>query len=367
MFWQKKLGTICLCLIMLGCKSEGANENKQDIPISKADYQYQIPNLTNDGWQTADAGFMGVDIKNLTTMTNQILDGEHPVIDGIIIIKDNHLVFEHYFNGYFDDKLHELQSAVKSMDSALVGLAIDQGYLSSVNEKIYPLLPSYHNLDWSNGKDDITVSDLLTMQSGFPCKDGKTGDCNSYILNQSQSWTLYTLSQSLINTPGSTFSYFTGLNIVSHTIVESLTGKAIDDFAMEYLFSPLGISEFKWSHSPSGEALSGNMRPRDMAKFGQLYLNNGTWHGNQVISEAWITDSLANQVEAPKADGWSYGYWWWRNVSNDGTLRYYAARGAKDQYIFIVPSLSIVAVFTGNKDSGDGLHLFEEFVIPSIH
>jgi len=361
--------TIIILILALptltGCNSGDGKKTTAKQKVA-ADYQYSVPATIEDGWQTADANTLGVNIEPLITMTNKILNGEHSVIDGIVIIKDHQLIYEHYFNNYTASKPHELQSAVKSIDSTLVGLAIEQGYLTDVNQLIYPLLPAFHHLDWSNDKNQITISDLLTMRSGFPCHDGREGDCNSHKLNQSDNWTKYTLEQTVHELPGSKFSYFTGLNIVSHTIIENLTGMSIDEFAMKNLFTPLGISEFTWSHSPAGEALSGDMLPRDMAKFGQLYLNKGLWHGKQVIPELWVEDSLTEHVLKPEADGWGYGYWWWINKTNNDQFQYYAARGAKDQYIFIVPELELVVVFTGNRDSGDAGPLLENYILPAF-
>jgi len=348
-------------LFLTACGSE--SQTPDDPEIS---YQYQLPATENDGWQVSHASDVGLNISLLEQLTKKLLNERSPVVDGIVVVKDEQLVFEHYFNGYSSSRLHELQSAVKSIDSALVGIAIDQGFLTDINQTIFPLLPNYQTLDWSNGKDQLTLAHLLTMRSGFPCRDGGSGDCNSHKLNQSHNWTYYTLSQAIQDTPGSTFSYFTGLNIVSHTIIENITNKTIDDFAMEHLFTPLGISKFTWSHSPSGEALSGNMLPRDMAKFGQLYLNNGQWQGVQVISSDWVTASVSEQVKAPLADGWGYGYWWWLTTTANGKFSYYSARGAKDQFIFVVPDQELVVVFTGNRDSGDAISYLERYILASF-
>lgn len=349
------------------CGSSNSDDSEQSTRNSVVvNYQYQVPEALNDDWQTSSADTVGLNIDSLTTMTNKVLQGNYPVVDGIVVIKDHQLVYEHYFNGFNNRNTHELQSAVKSIDSAIVGLAYDQGYITDVDQTIYPLLPNFHDIDWSGEKDKITIKNLLNMRSGFPCQDGKTGHCNSFKLNQARSWTRYTLSQQVENPPGSEFSYFTGLNIISHTVIEYLTGMSIADFSQQYLFNPLGITTFKWSHSPTGEALSGYMLPRDMAKFGQLYLNNGDWRGQQVISKAWVQATLDERVVVSEQDKIGYGYWWWQTLDNNGDVRYYSAQGAKDQYIFIVPNFKLVAVFTGNDDTGDARYLFEKYIFDSL-
>ncbi len=358
LFYVFMLASVTAC----GSGNSGDNEqtNKESVVVS---YQYQVPEALNDDWQTSSADTVELNIDNLTTMTNKVLQGNYPVVDGIVVIKDHYLVYEHYFNGFNNKTTHELQSAVKSIDSAIVGIAYDQGYITDVDQTIYPLLPDFHDIDWSGEKDKITIKNLLNMRSGFPCQDGEIGDCNSFKLNQAHSWTRYTLNQQVENPPGSEFSYFTGLNIISHTAIEYLTGISIADFSQQYLFDPLGITTFMWSYSQAGEALSGHMLPRDMAKFGQLYLNNGEWYGQQILSKQWVEKTLDERVLVSERDRIGYGYWWWQTLNNNGEIRYYSAQGAKGQYIFIVPNNELVVVFTGNGDTGNARHLFETYIL----
>ena len=249
----------------------------------------------------------------------------------------------------------------------MIGLAIDLGYLSNVEQYIYPLLPEFHDIEWGEEKAALTLKNLLTMRSGMSCTDGTTGGCNSQKLNQQRSWTRYTLQQEITSTPGGVFSYFTGLPVTSHTILENVTGMSVDDFSMQYLFEPLGAAEFTWSHSPSGEALSGHMLTRNMAKFGQLFLNQGQWLGHQIISADWIEESITEQVKFPNEYDGGYGYWWWLNKTTIGEYAYYAALGANGQFIFVIPTLDMVVVFTGNKDSDNPFDLLEEYILPAVN
>jgi CubicO group peptidase (beta-lactamase class C family) len=362
---NKLLLVSSLIILITAC---GSDNGPPPQPRVKPTYTYQTPVQLNDGWQTANSSSYGLNPKRLETLTNRILGGDFPEIDGVVIIKDNNLIFEHYFNGYNRSSVHELQSAVKSIDSTLIGLAIDQGYLLDVDQTIYDFLPEYHNIiDWGNDKDQITLKDLMTMRSGMPCHDGNQGECNSQILNQQVNWTGYTLQQSLTSKPGEVFSYFTGLNIVSHTILENITGISIEEFSNQYLFEPLGITTFSWGTSPGGEALSGDMLPRDMAKFGQLFIDQGKWQGQQIISASWVEEATFVQIQKPQAEGFGYGYWWWLNTTNKGNYDYYAARGANDQFIIVLPALEMVVVFTGNRDSGIAFQLLDDYIIEGLN
>ncbi|WP_196138998.1 serine hydrolase [Aliikangiella sp. G2MR2-5] len=347
-------------LLSIGC---GSSSDSEPTP---AKYQYSPPQKLSDGWEVNDAASVGFNVSLLEALINQIIGGNYPEIDGVIIVKNESLILEHYFNGYGHSQKHELQSAVKSIDSALVGLAIQNGFISSPQELIYNHLPEYHQLDWSNDKDKLTLQHLMTMQSGMECTDGTEGDCNSHILNQQANWTRYTLKQEVIHQPGTRFSYFTGLNIVAHTLLENVTNTSIDNFAVTHLFEPLGITQVTWGHSSSGEALSAEMLPRDMAKFGQLYLNQGQWNGVQIISADWIKNSTSEQVSRAQTGGEGYGFWWWRFRSNQKAVSYYAAMGAKGQYIFIFPTLDLVVVFTGNESTGRPKELLENYILKAL-
>jgi len=347
--------------LLVACNSDSTSPT----PTPSIDpYVYQTPIQTDDNWKTGTLAEVGLKTDRIEALVQSIQNGQYPVIDGIVLIKENKLVFEHYFNGYNKESRHEMQSATKSIDSALVGLAKDLGYISHLDQTIHSLLDYPAGIDWSDHKDEITLHDLLTMRSGLNCTEGEGDGCSSQKLNQSFNWTHFTLEAEMRAEPGSEFSYFTGLNIIAHTIIEKLSGLSIDEFSRQFLFSPIGITDFKWLTSPAGEALQVHLRPRDMAKFGQLFLNKGNWNGVQVLSESWIEESTATHVTQTWGSDYNYGYWWWLSELTISGQVYstYTALGANGQWILQIPDLGIVVVITGNKDSNAAWEIIEQYI-----
>ena len=161
----------------------------------------------------------------------------------------------------------------------------------------------------------------------------------------------------VIFTPGTAFEYNSGNTLILGEIVRKTSGLSLDDFAEEYLFSPLGITSYQWTHCRNaGEVTfaSGGLylRPRDMAKFGQLFLQDGVWEGNRIISSEWIEASVKESIPLPvsmrdRYHAYGYGYQWWLETYNYGNINAYSARGWGNQYIVILPEANMVVVVTG--------------------
>ena len=208
------------------------------------------------------------------------------------------------------------------------------------------------------------MSDLLTMRSGLNCLETNSSGCNSKNINKSDNWAKFTLSKEMASSPGSVFSYFSGLNLVMHRIVENQTGMSFIEFIDNNLLAPLGIVNYRFDRSPSGEALGAHMLPRDMAKFGQLYLDKGSWQGQQLISSQWIEESTQASVEEGQwLEHFKYGYWWWLfNGEKAGKpFNFIGARGANGQWIILFPESELLIVFTGNKDSDAVFNIIEKY------
>lgn len=347
--------------------------------FSCSSYKYEIPEKTNDGWEIGSLENNGIDVKLLSNLVQQIKKEKIQNIHSILIIQDGELVFEEYFSGYdFDyfgeqfrgEKIdfgiydtHDLASVTKIIASTLVGVAIDNGFIDSVNEKISKFFPEYSGL-FEEEKEKITIEHLLSMTSGLKWDD------ESSIVDTSRRNDLvelfyvedpieYILSKPVIFEPGSRFHYSGGdVNLLGEVIYKA-TGQKIDEFSYEYLFNPLGITDYKWDYINSDIVYTSGgskMRPRDLAKIGYLHLNEGLWQDKQMISEEWIEASIKEYIELPTS--WSnhgdrYGYQWFlrSDFVNDKEVNSYLRTGWGGQRLSVYPSLDTIIVLTGGNYS----------------
>ena len=315
---------------------------------------------------------VGINENRIELLIDDINNGVYQEVHSIVIIKDDRLVFEEYFAGHdfryngnnfhgnyinFNrDTRHNTHSATKSITSALAGIAIERGEIGSVDDKIFSYFPDYDSLRDSQ-KDKITVEHLLTMSSGFEWNEWDVSisqsDHDIVRFNQSPDPVHYILSKPVVTEPGTQYYYNGGTVDLLGQLVRNASGLNVKNFSRNYLFSPLGITNYNWQTLyPSGiTCCHGDIyiTPRDMAKFGYLYLNRGMWNGTRVISEEWVDISVQNHIIPPVnwADG--YGYLWWIKTfsSNLRVYNTYNAEGWGGQQIVIIPSENMVVVFTG--------------------
>jgi len=351
--------------------------------IVPCEHAYEIPVKTDDGWETSSLSKEGVNPENLNRLMSEILNGRYKDIHSILIVKDGKLIFEEYFSGNHRNSLHVMASATKSVTSILVGIAIDNKMISDVNRKIYELLPQYVGTKWVDKKYEITLEHLLTMTAGvdwlaatsdIPLSDPRNDDAGLY---RSYDPIKYTLEKELIEQPGSRYNYSTGLSTLLGEILKKASGLNPDEFAAKYLFYPLGIQNHKWKAYPNGTIDTGGglyLRSRDMAKIGYMMLRKGKWKGNQIVSEEWVNESTKSHVlQIGKSTMASdYGYQWHhgeRKIRNQGIEAFFA-RGLGGQYIFIIPTLDLVAVFTYQHPYSlgwlTGNLVLAKYIIPSV-
>ena len=337
-------------------------------------YRYQIPKTQSDGWQIADFRKLGSDTARLYSLNNQLSQARHK-IHSMLLVKDNELVIEEYYNDYHSGKQNDLRSATKSITSILLGIAIDQGYIKSVDDPITKYLESptpQKNL--SPEKEKLTIRHLVTMTTGLDCYDrDKSSKGQEDRVYRKKDWLQYFVDLAIVNPPGEIAEYCTMGQILMVEIIAQSSGMPIDEFARKFLFEPLGISNLSWGHTsnkiviPSGKRLY--MTPRDMAKIGQLILSKGKWNGNQIVSEHWVRFSTASHV---KMTGTDYGFLWWIFPIQVEAEQYecIAAMGNGGQYIFIIPDLEAVAVFTGGAFNSPNAKfpykILRDVLIPSI-
>jgi CubicO group peptidase (beta-lactamase class C family) len=359
------------------------------------DYTYRIPEQTDDGWETASLTEVGMNQEYLVNLINKLNNYQNHRVHSILIVRYGKLVFEEYFSGLshptigsqpidFDSEtLHVLSSVTKSYTSALLGIAIKRGFIQDVDQKVFDFFPELHSLN-SGQKSQLTIKHMITMSSGlqwdqttYPILDER----NDIALMQHapNPWEMY-LSRSLDTIPGEEFLYSEGsINVVGE-IIKRASGLRLDRFAEQYLFTPLDIDRHWWYLVKPEIGFiwaSGDLRqrPRDMARFGLLYLQDGKWNGEQILSPEWIEDTAQKYFTFVPPFGsleWGlvgYGYAWWIKSSDYG-LGSYAAWGWGDQFIIVMPEFDLVVVFTAgsyyNNPIWSSHDIMLQYILPAL-
>lgn len=342
----------------------------QQLKDPNPNYVYRVPDSTQNEFTVSSLEAEGIDEMLISGMTDLIVREEYKRIDGLLILRNNKLVYENYFHGYTDDVPHNVFSAGKSITSILIGIALDKGFIDSVETPVVKMLPEYTEFKNPDPrKDDITVEDLLNMNSGLDCDDWYQHTEDK--MQKAPDWVKFTFDLPVVYDPGSHGSYCTGCAVVLGRVIENQSGLSLQEFAAQYLFEPLNITTYQWHIMPDGNASGGGLffiRPRDMAKIGLLMLNGGQLNGQEIVSEDWVQQSSMKKIKLPGPfDG--YGYLWWKQAFRDGIETYFAD-GNGGQQIFIIPSEQLVLVFTGgNQNTSVGLQNFEivnDYILPAL-
>lgn len=304
----------------------------------------------------------------LDSMTVAIEQRAYPNIDAIIISQNEKTVYENYFNGLTKDSLHDTRSSFKSVTGLLIGIAIDKGFIKSVNEKVYSFFPEYKNYsNWDSRKDSMTIQNLLEMKSGYDCEEwNSTKDCEDEMTN-SDDWIKFSLDLRILNTPGTVWAYNSSNAVILGGIIANASKMPVAQFADTFLFKPLGIKNYRWTKDPLGHGMTAGsfyILPADMAKIGQLVLNKGIWKGKRIVSKKWIEEATQRitQIEdfsnvkisrtklaTPQAT--YYGYTWYNEEIRTDKIKENVifASGNGGQYIMVISDLNLVVAFTGNS------------------
>ena len=344
----------------------------------------QAPEATGDGWLTARPSEKDVNIAPLNALIKSVAAGELPLAHSVLVAKSGKLVIEEYFYGFDRDTLHDMRSASKSIASTLVGLAVDRELMCGAGARALDFFDYESYGNWSDSKADITLRHLMTMSSGLDANDADRDSVaseNTYQWQREQpDWIKLALDAPMIAEPGKRVIYGSANPMILGGVLESAIGGRVEWFADEALFNPLGIDHYKIFMRPmdAGVYLGGGMylRPRDMLKIGQLYLDDGKWNGTQILSKEWVQESFDKygRLEPIDRNGNQYGYLWWHENYEVGekVIASIEARGNGGQYIFVVPELDVVAVITaGNYRGGlemtrQSQRMFASYVLPAL-
>jgi len=368
------------------------------VPRFQEKRPYQKPPATGDGWVTASLNEVGMDDKPILEMLNMLAKPEGRTMNGLLVAKDGKLVLEAYYPGddiTVSDKLsftrkdfdrdtpHCLASASKSVTSILFGIAMDQGKVTDLDEKMFANFPEYAELS-DEGKGQITLHQMLTMTSGIPWDESYSfNDARNDLGHMaffSPDPVRYVLEKPLTSKPGEIWVYNSGTTNLLGEIVHLKTGTPLVDYARDNLFEPLGITSFEWGSFPASPQMAVAssllyLKPRDIAKIGQLYLQQGNWNDRQIVSSQWVQESTAVSVHLPLDYGPAfqnigYGYQWWHGRFTYGDTDTIYAAGWGGQFIFIVPEIDTVVVTTGSNYDGSYSNIFDminRYILGSIY
>lgn len=287
----------------------------------------------------------GIDESELIMAYEKIDDIQQ--IQSLLVSRNGVLISEAYFHGYTENELHDVMSVTKSFTSTLVGIAIDKGFIQSVEQTLGDFItPDIYPLDTQ--KSAISIRNLLRMSSGIPWMEiGAESEYVTWItaLNQVN----YILDKNMAYTPGTRFNYSDGNAHLVSVVLTKATGMTSFEFARKFLFEPLAIEYYAWYTDKQGFYYGGttmDLTPRGMLKFGQLFLDGGIYQKKRIVSANWIEQATASHIRpdtiVPYQNG--YGYFWWLGTKNGHSFFY--ANGYGGQFIVVVPDLEAVIVAT---------------------
>jgi CubicO group peptidase (beta-lactamase class C family) len=366
---KKVLLIISILALFIGCQSQVSSR-----------YTYQPPGQIDDGFVTGSLDEVNMSKRLITRAVERIRDGRHGEVHSMLIFRDGKLVVEEYFPGHqyqWDapkhygkwvnwnrDMPHCAHSVSKSIASLCIGLAVEKGFIDSVQQSIFDYLPEYQHLKTA-GREYLTIEHLLTMTSGLawdewgaPLSSIKNDQIAIYFSGMTP--VEYSLSAPLVAPPGVHFNYSGGNLEILNAILKNATGEmTLDQFSAEYLFKPLNIETFDWwLKYQTGEVHAAGgvkMIPRDMVKIGVAMLDHLNGKGRKMLSDDWVTHCAEpfggnHGIKVPGEDMGrvGYGYTWWTKQYS-ATGRMFLALGWGGQKIIVIPEFNAVVVFTGGN------------------
>jgi CubicO group peptidase (beta-lactamase class C family) len=346
------------------------------------------------GWKTAAPAEQGMDPAVLDDLDTKVPEF-YPQVRSVLVVRHGYLVYEGYWQGVTAGDGHDVRSVTKSVVSALVGIALRDRHLRSLDQTVEELLAEHLPARADPRLRQATLEQLLTMTSGLAGDDSSLGGDDRLWdrMFQSPDWVRYTLGRRLETTPGESFAYSSATSHLLSAIVADSSGQSTMEFARQELFGPLGIAADKadepairrwpptsamveafqqapvaWPTDPQGYHFGGaflKLPARDLAKLGYLYLNGGRWDGTQVIPAEYVAASTRPQSDPSVGPG-DYGYQWW--VTSELGYPSFFALGYGGQTIRVIPKLDLVAVVTSDPDQEryDAPNLVVETIVPAV-
>lgn len=395
---RRKIKQTTLCLVLLTSTFSISSCVTGGMPITYEPIEPEVwPTQT---WQSSTPEEQGMDSEKLIEMVGyyeeQRAENDKILFDSITIVRNGYVVADFYFNPLFPkDTPHIIHSCTKSIMSALIGIAIEEGYIDGVEVPVLVILNDKGVENVDERMMALTIKDLLSMQTGIRSEDSYLyGYRRLFEMQQTDDWVEYILNLPMDLEPGIRFDYSNMSSFLLSAIITKSTGVNTLSFARQHLFDPLGIEDIQWETSPQGIGIGWArmwLKPHDMAKFGMLYLQRGKWENQQIIPAQWVVESttahsfpkkyrkvldengekdskktaenfVVQRFIRPFADG--YGYQWWLDKS--GT---YSAIGSGGQYIMVVPHENLIVVFTSKLSGLENFlpaKMLDKYILPAI-
>jgi CubicO group peptidase (beta-lactamase class C family) len=393
--WRYRLTVLVGCLLVAACTSPNGRQATATTSQPAAE-PAQRDYWPTAGWRTAAPDQQGMDPQVLDELDTQVPE-RYPQVHSLLVVRHGYLVYEHYWHGFGAADGQEIHSITKSITSALVGIALGEDKLKSLDQSVGELLAPHLPKGADPRLRQVTVRQLLTMTGGLPGDDQSTGgDVRlSTRLFRSRDWLGHILGRPLATTPGTTFAYSNASSHLLSAIVADTTGQSTLAYARAKLFGPLGINTnnafqpraerqtatpaqqrayqraaVAWPRDPQGYHFGfgeTKLPARDLAKFGYLYLNDGRWNTTQVVPADYVRASIQPHTDLPVVGaGGGYGYQWWtRRV---GPHASFVAAGFGGQRILVIPDLDLVVVITTDAQQQlvNAEDLVDQTITPAI-
>ncbi len=361
---QMFLSILLSMMVLSACSVPAATSPAAQTPAALPTAPAYWP---SNEWRTSPPEEQGMDSELLAGMFQHIED-QHLNLHSLLIVRNGYLVTEAYFNPYTQNQPQYVASVTKSVISTLVGIAIQKGFIKDVSQTMVSFFPDRTILNLDAGKKAITLQDLLTLTAGLACNNtGLSG------MDQTSNWVQFMLDVPLEYQPGTKFFYCGGEAHLLSAILQKASGMSAREFANRFLFEPIGIAdvpENRWQQDPQGISIGPTglyLTPRDMAKLGYLYLQNGKWGDQQLLPADWI--KAATSRHTTKDNGLGYGYLW----TVDAAQGSYSALGYAGQQVYVIPSKNLVVAFTGDIPSYETdmdfipiKSLVDSYILPSV-
>ncbi|MET3839817.1 serine hydrolase [Bradyrhizobium sp. OAE829] len=347
-----------------------------------------MPPALEDGWAVASPSEVGLDAAQLAGLGTLLRRWPKHNVHAVVVVRRGKLVFERYFPGierhwmdwggqvqFSPTQKHDIRSISKSVVSLLVGMAVSENRFPPLEAPVVDYFSEYADLSTAK-KRRITFRHLLTMSHGLrwdESRSWKSQANNERQLLEAKDPYRYVLERPMALPPGVSFNYSGGATSLLAAALVKAVGQGIDVYASEKLFKPLGITDFEWlnfSGCADVAAFAGlRLRPRDLAKFGQLVADAGCWNSRQLLPARWISESTTPHVNAEGSGALYYGYHWWlgRSLLNGHDLSWIAGFGSGGQRLFVVPRLDLVVVINAfNYRHHVPMAILNGFVLPAV-
>ena len=296
-----------------------------------------------------------------------------------MVVKNGELQIEEYFNKSKREDLQDTRSVGKSFMSAMMGIAIDKGHIKDENQRLSKFYDLTQYKNYSKTKDAVTLKAMLSMSSGFQGDDNDYNNPgNENNMYDLPDWVGFALDQPMDKTEtiGKNWKYFTAGSVVLGDVINKSVPNGLEKFADTNFFEPMNIKNYKWQYTPKKVPSTAGglaLKSLDLAKFGQMYKDEGIWNGQAIVSKDWVNRSLTKHLELPENYNGYYGYQFWNKTFDINGKLYEAwyCTGNGGNKIYIFKDVPFVVVVTATAYGTAYAHLqvkkmMEEYILPAI-